>query len=118
MKRENWILRRLKSRVGETIVEVLIATLISALGMAILAGMIAASTNIINGSRETAAAYLEHENALEDRGGASEAGTVTFRNNGVTNLKLTDDADSDEVPVEYISRKIGKATVIAYSRKN
>ena len=116
MKRENRFLRRLKSRAGETITEVLIATLVSALGMALLAGMITASLSIMNRSRETALEYFESENALETRSDDSgHEGTVTLTG-ASGGVKLTDDAAAD-VPVSYVSRQIGKTTAISYSRK-
>ena len=117
MKRENRFLRRLKSRAGETITEVLIATLVSALGMALLAGMITASLSIMNRSRETALEYFESENALETRSDDSgHEGTVTLTG-ASGGVKLTDDDAAADVPVSYVSRQIGKTTAISYSRK-
>lgn len=49
--------RKLKSRAGETISEVLIALLISSLGLVMLAAMITASARTIGKSRETLEAY-------------------------------------------------------------
>ena len=115
MKRENRFLRRLKSRAGETITEVLIATLVSALGMALLAGMITASLSIMNRSREAALEYFESENALETRSDDSvHDGTVTLTG-ASGSVKLTDGAAAD-VRVSYVSRQIGKTTAISYRK--
>lgn len=50
----NNLIARLRSRAGESIAEVLVALLISVLGIALLVGMIGASTRIIDQSTDSA----------------------------------------------------------------
>ena len=47
------MIKRLRSRVGESIAEVLIALLISAVGVAMLSGMVGVSTRMISNSTES-----------------------------------------------------------------
>lgn len=49
----NNLIARLRSRAGESIAEVLVALLISVLGIALLVGMIGASTRVISQSTKT-----------------------------------------------------------------
>jgi len=104
------MMQKLRSRAGESISEVLIAMLVSALGLAMLAGVITTSTRIITKSRETAKTFTQSENALESHDTASlevKSGTVKFA--------YGDDSDSfDLVNVNYGSKTIGKKNVTVY----
>ena len=81
------VFKKLKSRTGETIAEVLIALLISAIGLVMLASMISTSGSVIKSSRDTLEHYYENANWSAASNGAvtiaiAEAGeikpTVTF----------------------------------------
>ena len=67
--------RRLREQRGESIAEVLLAVLISALALVLLAGMISASADMIEHSRNTMDDYIAAENALAEKS-ASDAERV------------------------------------------
>ena len=58
---------KLGSQQGESIAEVLIALLISALGMLLLSSMIATSANLITRSKDTIGTYVELQNVLVEQ---------------------------------------------------
>ena len=89
MKWKNRLQRKLRGCRGESIAEVLVAVLISALGLALLAGMISGAVNLIQSGEESMQEYVERENALAARTGASEAGSVH------PSEKLTDGSGAD-----------------------
>lgn len=71
--------RRLKNRGGETITEVLVALLISALALTMLAAMIAAATRMVDQSRKSLDDYYKAENNLAALSGApSGTGRATL----------------------------------------
>ena len=61
----NSLCRKLKNRAGETISEVLIALLISSLGLVMLASLITASSRTIGRSREALEAYYSESSKNE-----------------------------------------------------
>jgi Tfp pilus assembly protein PilV len=67
------VIERLRSKVGESIAEVLVALLISAVGVAMLVGMIGVSTRIIDKSTQ----YMRDEYKKTDISGTEDA-TVTL----------------------------------------
>ena len=76
MKRR--IKQRLRSQNGETIGEVLIALLVSAIALTMLAQMIGSATGMITRSEKNMEEYYEAVNPLSDRDSAKEDGTVSF----------------------------------------
>ena len=68
------VCNKLKNQRGETLAEVLIAVLVSTLGLTLLASMIAYSGDIITRSKKYYKDYVERENALvaESSGGEGE----------------------------------------------
>ena len=92
---------RPRSRRGETITEVLVALLISALGLVLLAGMIGTATRLITDSRAQTEAYIEAENALAAQSGSGKAGTVGF-SLGSTPIRLAD-GEAAAVPVAFFT---------------
>ena len=75
------VLRKLKSRKGETISETLVALLISSLALTMLAGAITASANLVEKSRTKMDSYYaasEQENGVIKMSGAGTEGTVTI----------------------------------------
>ena len=63
---------KLKSESGESLPEVLVATLIMALGMTLFAGMTTSSFRIIKRAETTFKAYADGKNSLEEADLASE----------------------------------------------
>lgn len=71
--------RRLKNRGGETITEVLVALLISALALTMLAAMVASASRMVDASRDSLDAYYKAENGLAASSGApSGTGRATL----------------------------------------
>ena len=70
--------QRLCSQNGETIAEVLIALLISALALTMLAQMIGSSTGIILRSEKSMEEYYTAVNPLSERDKATKTGKVSF----------------------------------------
>ena len=103
------MMQKLRSRAGESISEVLIAMLVSALGLAMLAGVITTSTRIITKSRETAKTFTQSENALESHDTAS----LEAQSSG--NVVFSYDDGSDTIgSVKYGSKTIGAKNVTVY----
>lgn len=103
------LIARLRSRAGESIAEVLVALLISVLGIALLVGMIGASTRVISQSTKT----MQDEYLKTD---TSAASSVTFiellYENGNPVL------DKDENPITFqIVDQIYDGTPIYYVPK-
>ncbi len=89
--------RRLREQRGESIAEVLLAVLISALALVLLAGMISASADMIEHSRNTMDDYIAAENALAEKS-ASDAERVMIETKTKTEsvaFRLTDGGNGD-----------------------
>ena len=131
MKYRANILRKIKNRNGETIVEVLVALLISSLGMIMLANMIVTSTNLITRSKETLTAYANAQvsnKVIERSDSSAGSGTVTMKvaasGGTISTVKINDDVDTyDGTDVEgkptiavtyYENSTVGTHTVISY----
>ena len=103
-------LKKLKSRAGESLGEVLISVLNAALAMALLAGMIASTVNLVKKSKDafTNGGYVTAENALASRSGTpGGSGTMTFTyGSGV--------GDKTSYSVGYYTQTIGGKTVVSY----
>ena len=113
--------RKLKSARGETLTEVLVAVLVAALALVMLAGMISASSNMVQNSRTTMGKYLEKENQLELQNG-SEAGSgsveVTLQEGTSDKVIRLTDGSGDSVAVKYYeNQEIGREPVVSYKVK-
>ncbi len=107
---------RLRSRAGESISEVLVALLVSALALMMLASMVASSSNMVQTSRQKMQDYITAENALTEQSGKGTDGTVTVQNGG-EGLSLYDGADSEIAVTYYQNTTVGGKTVTAYKVK-
>ena len=98
---------KLRGRAGESIAEVLVALLISAVALVMLASMISASTNMIQRSREQLAEYYAQNNVLTTQPTDGTAGKAKFvKKDGTATLSID---------VKYaINDKLGMGTVVAY----
>lgn len=108
--------RRLKQNTGETIAELLIAVVISTLGLMLLAGMINAASSMLGSGQRTEERYIRGENALAGRTASAFAGSgsVTFAYGGSA-VSITSGTSS--VPVSYYSNGAMEGNpVIAYGR--
>ena len=107
------IQKRLRSRAGETIAEVLVSVLIAALGMALLAGMISAASKMITNSRKSTETYVSAENILMTQ--PDSVGTdapVVLGSDMVTLSQKLSNAGSETVPVNTYTVK--NSSVVSY----
>lgn len=93
-------LKKLTQDKGETISEVLVATLIAAISMLIFASMVIASKNIIKDSRETIRDYYKQNSLME--GNSTEVkkytnGEIIFGKAPVYSKKVYDATDGFEL---------------------
>ena len=98
------VIQKLKNRRGESIAEVLIALLVSALGMLLLATMISASAKVIQKSKEAMREYVRSENALVEQNSSNsyDTGSVSISSSDFNN-KLWDGASSDFTVLYYVN---------------
>lgn len=73
------IKKKISSKKGESIAEVLIAMLIVALGAILLASMVIGSRNLITKSEEAYTEQMTEKNVLEDMSGNSSSGNVSIQ---------------------------------------
>lgn len=111
--------RRLRSRSGESITEVLVALLVSTLGIVLLAGMINSSTIMINKSKDKIAAFVQAGvNVVEQKNDdpTPDTAEVEFKQNNADMILY----DGDEgVKVEYFENdEAGNITVKSYKVVN
>ncbi len=125
---EKKALKTLKSQGGETISEVLIALLVSALALTMLASMITSSSRMVTGSMRAMTAYIAEENNIVDYSGTYETGEVTLKMKGLDGEEKAwilsnysagggspDSSPSPAVSVRfYTCRVIGNTAVISY----
>ena len=98
----NGVSDKLKSQAGETLSEVLIALLISALALTILANMISASTRMVMNSRER----LEEYYAAEGTPSAGKTATIACGD------------DSFDFSVTVYTNSLGNKDVYSYVCQN
>ncbi len=115
-KRTAAVRNKLHSRKGESISEVLVALLVSTLGIVLLASMIASSSRLIEKSRATVQSYVTEENAIVDRGTSDLKGTVSVRTDG-NSRRLTDSAATSADVYFYVNDVIAGTPVIAYRKQ-
>jgi hypothetical protein len=107
--KKNCMMRKLRSRAGESIAETLVAVLISALALTMLAGAISAATNAVTKSKTHLDQYYNSQN--------DDVVTMT---NGTAGKKVTiKDSDNKVIAEKNIvyytnSKTTGDRTVISY----
>ncbi len=122
MKAGKKLINRLRSRAGESIAEVLVAVLISALGLAILAGMVAASSNMVTKSKSAMQTYIQEENKLAAQSGTGSTGSISMKvGESAKAVRLPDSSASEgegyPVAVNYFSTEANNKTLVSYSLK-
>lgn len=115
MKTVGKIKKKLKSKSGESITEVLVALLVSSLGLMILAGMISSSFRLISGSRNAVERYVDAQNELVERDDGGAEGTLRVSSDDFN--RLTDDDETD-INVYYYKNDVAGRPVISYGVKN
>jgi Tfp pilus assembly protein PilV len=111
---------RLKSNRGESLGEVLIAVMISALGLVLLASMINGAKEAVIRSKETVSTYMTANNRLvENTEGSSGSGSVGFasiEDIGTTATRLTDSSPETISVLYYINDTFHSYAVTSYKR--
>ncbi len=107
------IIRRIGGSKGESLAEVLIALLISSLGLVLLAAMITSSGNMLTSSKAAMKEYVAAENRLAEQGSSSLEGSVVISSGG-SSLKLTDASGSSIDVLYYLNDSNGLETVASY----
>ena len=74
------IKNRLRSKRGESLAEVLIATLLSAVAMVMLSSMIFTSNRIVTHSKEVTQKYVTENNRIVEKKGTYREGSVSVKN--------------------------------------
>lgn len=113
--RVNKIFKRLKSKSGETIGEVLVALLISSLALLMLAGAITSSTNLVEKSRKNQEKYYAANDYLNgDSDSTPEEGTIVQGSGTVT---IGNDINQESVSVNlYVNTAFGRTPVAIYEK--
>lgn len=109
------ILKKLQSKRGESLAEVLVALLVSTAGIMMLAGMITSATNMISKSRNAMNDYYERNNYLETHTNGSGisvgSGTVFLKDSA------GDTGDGNKIAdVSYYINEQGNERAIAYAK--
>ena len=78
--------KKIKSRAGETIAEVLIALLISSLALVMLASMISATQSMVAKSEKKMSEYYDANDVLENLDSDDKKGTLTVTVKDSTNF--------------------------------
>ncbi len=104
---------KIKSQAGETIAEVLVALLISALALVMLAAMISSTYSIIRRGENKMNEYYEVNNESLASRNAGESGTASYSFSAGDTLTIT-----DRPVTVYVNDKFGETRVVAYNENN
>ena len=117
---------RLRSKKGESIAEVLVAVLLSAIGLTMLATMISATSKMVIRSRNLTKEYVEQNNQLVEKADTStRTGSVQVRRVDSTSpdgtpIKLYGVPTANEdysIPVKYyVNSRVGNVEVTSYKK--
>lgn len=83
--------RVFKCQKGESIGEVLVALLISSLGLVLLASMISSASKMVTSSKSKIEQYIVRENVIVKQDGEGTAATATIKI-GANDVQLTDES--------------------------
>lgn len=114
---ESVLMRRCRSRAGETIAETLLALLVSALALTMLAGAITTATNVTNVGNAAMEDYYAGMNAAA----AGSDSDSSAHGSGHVSIKLSDNTGPDlltgnSVGVDYhVNARFGGKPVVAYA---
>ena len=100
------VMRRLRSRAGESLTEVLVALLVSALGLMLLAGMINASSNMVIRSKDVISSYVGAETSMIEKQVGGETESITFKKTGESGQKLTNSWSDSTSTVNLYSNSV------------
>ena len=107
---------KMKMDVGESIAEVLVALLISSLGLALLAMMVSSSSRMVQSSKTKVHEYLEASKNLETQSkGEIDGETISF--SGDTTSQITDGSDTKIAVLYFVNDTFNSEKVISYKKK-
>lgn len=114
--------RKLRSKRGESLTEVLIALLISGIAMMMLASMIATTQRIVTKTKSSTKEYVGGNNKLVEKSSdaLSGSGNVEFDlmdGSGVYRLTRLTDKSKEDVPVQYYVNSALKSVLVASYEK-
>lgn len=118
MKFAKLVKKKLKNNNGESLSEVLIAVLISTLGMVLLAGMITSSVNIVTKNKTAFDSYVTAENDLVDPENKTDDTTIIVSSGTITfSEKLTAATPENmSVNVSAYSATLGNKKIYTYKK--
>lgn len=113
--------RKLRSRAGESLAEVLVSTLIAVLALMILAGLISSTNKMVVRSKKLTEDYVTAANLMAEQSSSGATAELTFYVDGTageTAVKLTDGSEDDKkIDVTcYTNSTIGGIPVTAYKK--
>ena len=111
----SYVIGKMEGQGGESIGEVLVALLISSIGLTLLAMMVSSSSRMVERSKSTVHDYVLQSNVLEDQSGDGTSGVLSFSCDSTT--KIADDSTAP-IDIEYYTNEvIGSQKVISYKKK-
>ena len=87
------LMKRLRSRAGESISEVLIAMLISVLALTMLAAMLSSTVSMVERSKATMNLYYEGNEVLEVQEASEDTVTVSVKSSSVSKVNAAADVN-------------------------
>ena len=103
------IMKKLRSRAGETITETLLSVLIGALALVMLAGAVSTASRVITTSRDKLNKYYDTTETVINKVYRDESpisGTVTIKSG---------DTVTDQVDINYdLNTEFGSMTIVVY----
>ena len=109
------IKNRLRSKRGESLAEVLIATLLSAVAMVMLSSMIFTSNRIVTHSKEVTQKYVTENNRIVEKKGTYREGSVSVVI-GENVVKLTDGSSDYLKAWYYVNNSLSNVPVALYKK--
>lgn len=118
----NRIKAKLNNTKGESLVETLVALMISAISIATLVLMIDTSGRLITGSIDKMNTYYTEEDKLVRQNGDGRGATVLIENgSSPVNLKAGNKSEGEEssrIPISVFENKTLKENVLSYRKRN
>ena len=106
------IMKKLRSRAGETITETLVSVLIGALALVMLAGAVSTASRVITTSRDKLNKYYDTTETVIKKvysDGSPTSGEVTIK---------AENTVTDQVEINYdVNTEFGSMTIVVYKMK-
>lgn len=105
------MMKKLRSRAGESIGETLVALLISSLALVMLAGAIGAAARMVTRSKTAMEAYYATDKGMVERAASAGAGTGSVALSGTDGTETITGSYS----VNYYQNSLGSTAVFSYA---